>query len=392
MHAPFPETLSAEWWPSVLLGRRAELDYLEQRLRSPVAEGVPRVAVVGPRGSGSSSLVRCAASRWVRASKGVERGRVIAVSVRWCPGTVGVASDLLRAYDEGFGGRGFSVAEVMAGFVRRLLREGRPVAVVLDDAGAAGPELRPILHALLHPAAFLPEGLATSPTWAVLVAGTLPAPALQRELVDTGFGSEERITLPALSGPELEELLVDRARRALGAEPARSWVADLVARATVEGGGARRALELLRSEFELGPSRTTGAPPSSGPSLDSIEPRLLVALARATATGPCELGRLRAVERRLAKREGVAPLAATTLWRRMIRLEQMGVLHREVRSGGPGGSRSLLRLRRPLPEPSAVTGRSTPRASGGSGGAPALLAMRWERVPPRPGLSLRSPA
>jgi hypothetical protein len=391
MHALFPETLSAEWVPPAPLARHAELAYLEQCLRPSAPQEVPRVAVVGPRGAGSSTLTRYVAARWVRRSGRVERGRVIVVPVRWCAGTVGVASNLLRAYDEGFGGRGFSVAEVMAGFVRRLLRENRPVAVVLDDAGAAGPELRPILHALLHPAAFLPEGLSKPPTWAVLVAGTLPAPALQRELADSGWRPENRLTLAAYSGLELEALLLDRARRALGTEVDHAWVAGVVARTLSDGGGARRAIELLRSEFELGPSRANGAPSRPGPDLESIEPRLLAALARATASGPCELGALREAERRLAEREGAAPLAATTLWRRMIRLEQMGVLDREVRSGGPGGSRSLVRLRRPLPQSPGATEWSNLRASGEPARGPVLPAMRWERVPARSTPWPRSP-
>ncbi|HEV2449168.1 MAG TPA: AAA family ATPase, partial [Thermoplasmata archaeon] len=149
MHAPFPETLSTEWVPPILFGRDAESEYLDRLLARPVDAGVPHAAVTGPKGSGSSVLARAAAGRWVRSSASSERGRVVAVPVRWCHGTVGVASALLRAFDEGFGGRGFSVAEIMAGFLRRLLRDGRRVAILLDDAGSAGPELRPILRALL---------------------------------------------------------------------------------------------------------------------------------------------------------------------------------------------------------------------------------------------------
>lgn len=392
MHAPFPETLSAEWVPPVLFGREAESDYLDRRLGRPVAGEVPHAAVVGPRGSGSSVVVRAAAARWVRQAAPVERGRVVPVSVRWCHGTVGVASALLRAFDEGFGGRGFSVAEIMAGFLRRLQRDGRRVAIVLDDAGSAGPELRPILRALLAPGSFLPEGLGAPPRWAVLVAGTLPAPALQRELADSRFRAEERLTLAPYSAQELGELLADRARRALGSEPEAGWFGELLRRALDEGGGASRALQLLRDQFGPPASPDRGAAGRTGPEWESVEPRLLVALARATVAGPCELSALRDAERKLAQRDGVAPLAATTLWRRMIRLEQMGVLQREVRSGGPGGSRSLVHLRRPLPAVAEATERSTLRASVGLGGAAASPRLRWERLPAPPAFSVRSPA
>ncbi|MCI4335456.1 MAG: hypothetical protein L3K04_07520 [Thermoplasmata archaeon] len=350
MSAPYPETLSAEWLPPVLLGRQSELSYLERHLRAFPSASVPRAAVLGPRGSGSSLLARTAAQRWLRTgtSRSGPSGRTVAVRVRWCAGTVGVASALLRAYDEGFGGRGFSVAEIMAGFLRRMVRERRLVAVVLDDASAASPELRPVLHALLRPGEFLPEGMTGSPSWAVLVAGSLPAPALNRELDSLGWVAEERLTLAPYSPPEVRSIVEDRSRRALGHPPAPEWVSRLAEQVVHEGAGANRALDLLREQL-LGPERLARPfGPREIPAITSVEPRLLAALARATAAGPCELRSVRRWEQTLARAEGRSPLALTTFWRRMVRLEQMGVLSRELRSGGPGGSRSRIHLHRPL--------------------------------------------
>ncbi|HEV2448807.1 MAG TPA: hypothetical protein VGU43_00140, partial [Thermoplasmata archaeon] len=244
----------------------------------------------------------------------------------------------------------------------------------------------------LAPGSFLPEGLTASPRWAVLVAGTLPAPALQRELADSQFRPEERLTLAPYSAEALSELVADRARRALGCEPEPAWLGELLRRSMAEGGGAARALQLLREQFGQEGPAAHEPPGRPHPGWETVEPRLLAALARATAGGPCELSALRDAERSLARRDGVAPLAATTLWRRMIRLEQMGVLQREVRSGGPGGSRSLVHLRRPLPALGEATERSTLPAIGGPSGAAATPRLRWERLAAPPAFSVRSPA
>ena len=68
-------------------------------------------------------------------------------------------------------------------------------------------------------------------------------------------------------------------------------------------------------------------------------------------------------EARLAREEGVPPMPATTLWRRLLRLEAEGLLRRDVRPGGSGGTRSVLTPLRPLVEWPATLTRGSPRAA-----------------------------
>src|SRR5579862_4754616 len=141
-----PEVLHPDWLPPTLIGRAAELDRLRTILGDPLpARPMPWIAGVhGPPGAGTSATARLAARRLVDAYRR-ERPRatppvLVAVRVRWCAGTHGVATALLQSLDDGFSGRGFPVVEIVAGFLRRLARLGRPAVVVLDDVGPDTPD------------------------------------------------------------------------------------------------------------------------------------------------------------------------------------------------------------------------------------------------------------
>src|SRR5271170_3250837 len=160
---PHPEVLARDWLPPVAMGREPEVAELARRLDAPVPRAPPPwvVGVSGARGSGTSTVARRAArsvADLLRSRSGAGSPRVLAVRTLGLRGTHGVASALLRHLDEGFDGKGFSVIEILAGFLRRVRREGRATVLVLDDIGLGGADLGPILRALGDPDRFLPEG------------------------------------------------------------------------------------------------------------------------------------------------------------------------------------------------------------------------------------------
>ncbi len=374
-----PEVLHHDWVPPALVGRSAELEELRAWLGDPVpTHGHPWAAAIrGPTGAGTSVLARLAARRLLEAYR---RDRpqatpplLVSVRVRWCGGTQGVATQLLQRLDEGFRGAGFPVVEIVAGFLRRLAREGRPAVVVLDDAGPDTPDLSPILRGLLHPLRFLPEGVDAAPPVWVLVAGTLDRPGSAAAWARVGFPAAHSVSLPAMSAATLRAVLEDRATRALGRPPPPGWVDGWVERAISKGLGASRGMDLLR-EALLGRSASRVGSlyaPRGAPSVVTVEPRILRAFAEAEGEDLLALSELRRREAELALAEGARPLPATTLWRRLVHLEAAGLLRRDVRTGGPGGTRSRVELLRPVsdwPVPTAW-GRTRPDAV--SGGAPA---------------------
>lgn len=408
-----PEVLAPDWLPPTLLGRTFELERLRRLLGDPLPDRpMPWVAGVdGPAGSGTSSTARLAARRLLEAYRrerpGATAPLLVAVRVRWCAGPHGVATALLQSVDDGFSGRGFSVVEIVAGFLRRLSRVGRPAVVVLDDVGPDTPDLAPILRGLLAPLRFLPEGADGAPPIWTIVAGQLDRPGAPGRPPGRRPDDTETVHLPPMDAPGLRAVLADRVARALGRDPPPALLERIAERAAARGLGATRALDLLRREL-LGSEAVrpplTGSAPGVRREL-RIEPRVVEALdlAEPRDGGGLRVVRLRDLrecEARLARAEGVRPLPATTLWRRLVQLEAVGLVRRAVRPGGAGGTHSEVELLRPLNEwplerPGSRTHRAdvavpswregvaaAPRPASPSGAPGSPGPRPWPRAPP----------
>jgi hypothetical protein len=360
-----PEVLAPDWTPPILVGRSDALDELRRQLPvPPVRAAGPEIAVVkGPTGSGTSVVARRAALSVIERLRqsGDSSVPVFApVRVRWTSGPQAIAAELLHRLDPNFNSHGFSVAQLLAGFLRRLLHSGRAAVVVLDDLGSDSSDIGPILRPLLAPDRFLPEGAPAPPRLWLILAGAGSAEACWRRARSVGVSVAAPVVLPPYSQTEVEAIVRDRARRALGREAPAGWAEHIGEFATFHGIGAQRAIEMLRREI-LGPGSllpgSPYAPPSEAIRL-SVEPRLLEAIERASSSGGSLLKDVREWEARLARAEGVRPLPSTTLWRRIVRLEAAGVVRRDVRTGGCGGTQSRLELVRPLSVGAPPTARS----------------------------------
>ncbi len=354
---PHPEVLADDWLPPVVLGREVEVREVVRRLDPPRPHAPPpwMVGVVGSRGAGSSSVARRAAREVadrIRAAIPGSAPRQLAVRTAGCRGTHGVASELLRRLDDGFDGRGFPIAEIVAGVLRRLRRDGRPVVLVLDDVRAGGPDLGPLLRAIGAPDRFLPEGESGLPPFWTVLAGT--ADAMRRAEAELhGRGRiGPLIRLAPYSADSLRRLLEDRADRVLGRAAPADLLTRVLERTVADGGGAARAVELLRRTLLPGAARRAGPfAPLRRPGVPlTIESRVVRAIEEVSQGRAAPLGEIRRSEARLARAEGAAPLPATTLWRRIVRLEQAGYVRRDVRPGGVGGTRSVLRVLAPTDE------------------------------------------
>jgi len=375
-----PEVLAPDWIPPVPLGRRGPLAALLRWLEEPLTPGsrAGAAVVVGPRGSGTSTLARLAARAWVEShsDRGGAAGVVQAqVRLPEVHGAHGAAGALLRALDPEYELRGFPVSELLAGFLRRLRASGRPAVVVFDDLGPDAPDLSRLVSGLVDPAGFLPEGGDGLPPIAVLVAGAPEAPrALGKDKGPRLLGPRTIRLLP-YTEKELTAIVRDRAERALGRQVPPEWVGRLVQRALRDPRSAQRAVELLRREL-VGPDRSDVGPvyPSAraGPVL-AIEPPLLSALGQLEEGVPVRIGELRHRTIDLARTQGETPMPPTTFWRRIIRLERAGLVRRNVRTGGSGGSLSTVAVVRPFGEWSTVTDRSRTLPAGASSTGPSPL-------------------
>ncbi len=391
---PHAEVLARDWLPPVVLGRAVEVADAVRRLDAPAPVAPPPwiVGIVGPRGCGSSVIARRAArdvADRVRAA-GPAAPRTLMLRVAGCRGSHGVATSLLRMLDDGFEGRGFPVTEIIAGFLRRVRREARPVVLVLDDLYAGGPSLGPILRAIAQPDRFLPEGeFGLPPVWTVL-AGT-PEALGRCETELAGLASiAPFVPVAPASARALRQIIDDRTARALGRPSPPELVDRILASTAASGGGSIRAIDLVRRAL-LGPEyRLDGRPRSMRSRGDSVpvESTVVRAIEEAAHGVEAVVGDVRRLEAQFARANGDHPLPPTTLWRRIVRLEQAGYVRREVRPGGVGGTRSLVRLMAPVDEwVVSSDARGTRRAFDrpGDGEDPAEAPPGW--APGRPGWS-----
>lgn len=390
---PHTEVLAHDWFPPVILGREVAVAEVVRRLDPPhpLAPGPWMVGVVGPRGSGTSAVARRAAREVadrVRASAAGAFPRWLALRTARHRGTHGVASALLGALDEGFDGRGFRVAEILAGFLRRVRREARPAVIVLDDVRTGGPDLGPVLRALGEPDRFLPEGESGLPTVWTVLAGTAEGVLRADAALGGRWSIGPFVAVPPYTPRALRQLVDDRAARALGGPAPAELVTRITETAIAEGGGASRAIDLLRRALtggEVGRRALTPRARRGDPSL-AIESWVVRAIEEAARGSSARLGDVRRFEAKYARERGTSPLPATTLWRRILRLEQAGYVRREVRPGGEGGTRSVVRLIAPVDE-WVITPhhRETLRGSGGWPGGSEPDARGPGDAPPGPG-------
>ena len=363
--AVHPEVLAPDWLPPVPLGRRGPLASVLRWLGEPVFTGARTgsAIILGPRGSGTTTLARLAARSWAE-SQPLPSG-VSGVAQAWIRpaesrGAHGAAGELLRSLDPEYELRGFPVSELLAGFLRRLRTAQRPAVVVFDDVGPAAPDLSRLVAGLLDPGGFLPEGGEGVPPLALILAGS---PEASRTVAKTKWAralEPRTLRLLPYTASELSAIVKDRAERSLGRSVPTEWVDRVVRPAVRDHASAARAIEGLRREL-IGPVLSTVGPvyssPTSKPAF-TIEPPLLSALGQLEEGVPVRVGELRNRTTELARTRGEVPMPATTFWRRIIRLERAGVVRRQVRTGGSGGSLSTVAVVRPLGEWSLATDRS----------------------------------
>jgi len=351
-----PEVLAQDWLPPVALGRAREVNEVVRRLDPPRPHAPPPwvVGVAGPIGAGTSTIARRAAREVadrVRAEFGEPHPRILSMRTPFLRGAHGVATTLLQRVDEGFDGRGFPAPEILAGLFRRLRRESRPTVIVLDDVGVGGPDLAPVLRAIADPDRFLPEGeTGLPPLWTIL-AGSCEAMQGVVRAVGPRLPIGPLVRVDPCPLELLRSIVSERAERALGHPAPAALVERVVDRTVADGGGAGRAVDLLRREI-LGVTfremrdgilsvRLRGVP---------VEPWVVRAIGAASRGQTARLSEVKRIEAELAQAEGAQPLPTTTLWRRIVRLEQAGYVRREIRPGGSGGTLSLVRVLTPVDE------------------------------------------
>jgi hypothetical protein len=343
-----------DWRAPVLVGREEVLAAQVRDLDGALQrDGRAVVSVVSPSGSGTSSIAECALASFSERFFGPRAPLVLRVDTSQCQTPGLLVKALFRQIDPNFQGQGASTEFLSMLLLRRLRTLGRPAVVWLDQAHSSG-EFGRVVRALARPQEVLPEGAEGLPPMLLIASG-------ERELVPEGIEAIRTMARP-LQGPALIEAIRTRTALAFylppGPEVLRAW-ADLTVASgrglsilgdlLAEAGARAEARGSLRVEFvDVAMPKHL---PRHGRDAEGFTSALLEVLR--SASGPLAVGDLRP---RVAARCAETGLRAPTparLWRHLVGLERKGLVRREVRLGGCGGSSTLVMLSRALPTLSA---------------------------------------
>jgi hypothetical protein len=344
-----PSALEMSWRPPTLVGRDTVLAGLEATALSGLTPGRRVVASIsGPRGSGSSAIAyHLVATALARLERPGARGAplLLRADLCTCRSANAVVTALFRGIDPQVQPRGASTELLGLLLLRRLRTEGRPAIFWIDQVLGADGDLARVLRPLTQPERTLPEGPKGLPTMLVIVSGDHDPLPPEVEAV--------RVQLAPLQGRDLCAAIMARANAGFNAPPSPEAVTAIANIAVSQGRGLSVVGDLLaeagrRAEARGGrwlEAEDVAVPLSlkrGRGDAKSFQALLLRVLGRFSGTTTVGLVR-QELERECAE-AGIALPTSARLWRHMIALERHGLLRREVRLGGAGGSVSTIRL------------------------------------------------
>ncbi len=333
------------WRAPVLVGREELLANQERVLRGALGhEYRAALAVMGPRGSGTSSIAECAVATFSERFFGRRSPLFLRVDTSQCRTPCLLVKALFRQIDPAIQLGGASTEFLSMLLLRRLRSLARPAVVWLDQVHATG-EFGRVARALARPQEVLPEGTDGLPPLLLVASGS-------REIVPE-VADTVRVAAPPLQGADLLETLRARAALAFQTPPlpevlrawadltvASGWGLAMVGDLLVEAGARAEARGSFR--VELQDVALPSSLPRHGRDAEGFGQTILEVLR--TATGSLTAGELR---RRVAEgctSSGMRAPTPARLWRHVVGLERKGIVRREVRLGGSGGSRTLVSL------------------------------------------------
>ena len=345
------QSLGRTWVPPILIGRDEVLSELEIQVLSGLTPGGRiAVSISGPRGSGTSSvaahLVATAKDRLERpGAKGIPLLLRVDASAHRSPSALVTA--LFHEIDPGYDGRGVSAEFGLLLFLRRLRTIGRPAILLLDQIGARM-DLSRVLRPLARPNRLMPEGAPGLPTLLVVAAGERDAFPEDVEAI--------RSRLTPLDHHDLCRAIQVRANLAFQSPPSRDAVEAIARVSVARGWGLSMVGNLLAEAGRRAESRgashveavDVGLPanlPRHGADAEGFDVALLEVLRGASEA--FSVGELRLSLAARCEESGIRAPTQARLWRHLVALERRGVVRREVRLGGEGGSATLVSMAGP---------------------------------------------
>ncbi|MDE1838190.1 MAG: hypothetical protein KGJ23_16460 [Euryarchaeota archaeon] len=348
--------LERTWRAPLLVGRGDLLAAQELEVRAALDhDGRAVLSIVGPRGSGTSSIAECAVATFSERFFGRRAPLVLRVDTTQCRTPGLLVKALFHQVDPAIQLGGASTEFLSMLLLRRLRTLARPAVVWLDQVHSTG-ELGRVAWALARPQEVLPEGTDGLPPLLLVASGS-------REVIPEAADTV-RVAVPPLQGADLLEALRARAALAFQTPPlpevlrawadltvASGWGLAIMGDLLAEAGARAEARGSFR--VELQDVALPSSLPRHGQDAEGFGQTILEVLR--TATGSLTAGELRRRVTEACASSGMRAPTQARLWRHVVGLERKGVLHRDLRMGGAGGTQALIwlaeKVSRELPSP-----------------------------------------
>jgi len=250
---------------------------------------------------------------------------------------------LLRHFMPGESFQGASTSRIMWWFLRRLMVEGKPAVLWLDQVRQDVRSLSSVLGPLLNPETLVESAERFPPIFIVLSGNG-----------DGGVdGCVKRIRVSALPVGTIREIMEDKVRQAgkVLSEGARTKVLDVLG---TRGYSLSLMDEILQASFDKAGCHgiiTEDDVPMPSPrshsraSKQAVELRVMEILRK--AGGNTTMGVIAKELSRNFATEGEPTPTMSSVRRWITRLEDMGLVERRVTMGGDGGTRSVVSIVEP---------------------------------------------
>lgn len=345
-----PSVLQRGWGAPVLVGRESLLGNQEQAVLSGLSPGkLVSVSIMGPRGSGTSAVAgHLAATVKSRLTRPGSKGEplVLRADLSEIRSPASLVNALFQQIQPDFPGKGASAEFLTLLLARRIRTLGRPTIIWVDQVPAKPSGLVRVLGPLADPSRIMPEGPEGLPSMLLVASGASHVLPEDAGVIRAG--------LPPLQGRELVQAILNRAALAFNAPPsleaahaianlvvARGWGLSMVGELLAEAGrraGARGGRWLEAEDVALPVHLPRAAREST--SFDSILMDVLRSLKGSTSVAD-----LKPVLKEKCLGAGLRLPTQARLWRHLVRLERRGLIGRDVRLGGSGGSSTIIQVK-----------------------------------------------
>ena len=356
-----PSKFDYDYVPKNLVNREGQMHDLEILFR-PLVEysRACNAFLMGPVGTGKTVTAKrfCQDMKDYCSDKGFSMDTIY-VNCRNNNSELGVIFNLIRYFDKGYPERGFSVENMARTLKNHLVKNKRPLVVILDEVDVL---LKKSTVDILYQITRLSDDANKPAPISLILISQQSVYGMMDEATASTFKRTTMVRFDRYSWEELRQIAKERAEEALLPGRVSDDVLDQIADSSEEFGDARMAIEILERAANLAEEETAGevtveniraakagiysvVSESKIETLDLNKKLTLLAIARAMKQNV--MISISAAEKTYAivcEEYDVPARKHTQFWGYVQDLEKIGLVKTRVSSSGKGGRTTTVSL------------------------------------------------